>query len=87
MQNPLKTPEDYSAARSIAWQMDHRLQMVSFWDIKPGSRVLELGCGQADCTVVLANAVGENGHVDAIDPGAPDYGTSISFLSQELIST
>ena len=23
---------------------------------------------------MLADAVGENGHVDAVDPGAPDYG-------------
>jgi 16S rRNA A1518/A1519 N6-dimethyltransferase RsmA/KsgA/DIM1 with predicted DNA glycosylase/AP lyase activity len=54
--------------------MDHRIELVDFWGIKPGSRVLELGCGQGDCTVVLADAVGETGHVDAVDPGAPDYG-------------
>jgi len=55
-------------------QMEHRVQLVSFWGIEPGSRVLEIGCGQGDTTVVLADAVGENGHVDAVDPGAPDYG-------------
>jgi predicted methyltransferase len=65
---------DGSNARSIAWQMDHRLDLVSFWDIAPGSRVLEIGCGQGDCTIVLADAVGHSGHVDAVDPGAPDYG-------------
>lgn len=31
-------------------------------------------CGQGDCTIVLADAVGEGGHVDAVDPGSPDYG-------------
>jgi hypothetical protein len=74
LQRPPTTPGDNSEAEHIAWQMDHRHELVKFWDIKPGSRVLELGCGQGDCTVVLAEAVGENGHVDAVDPGAPDYG-------------
>jgi ubiquinone/menaquinone biosynthesis C-methylase UbiE len=54
--------------------MEHRLELLSFWDIKAGSRVLELGCGQGDCTIPLADAVGETGHVHAVDPGAPDYG-------------
>ncbi len=57
-------------------QMEHRRALVSFWDIQPGSRVLEIGCGQGDTTIVLADAVGEHGHVDAVDPGALDYGTS-----------
>lgn len=69
---------DGSIARNIAWQMDHRLDLVSFWGITPGSRVLEIGCGQGDCTIVLADAVGESGHVDAVDPGAPDYGMLFS---------
>jgi ubiquinone/menaquinone biosynthesis C-methylase UbiE len=46
--------------------MQHRLAIVSFWAIAPGSRVLELGCGQGDTTIALAHAV---------DPGSPDYGT------------
>ncbi len=73
-QTPPSTSEDRPAARSIAWQMEHRLELLSFWDIKAGSRVLELGCGQGDCTIPLADAVGETGHVHAVDPGAPDYG-------------
>lgn len=63
-----------SQFQNIASQLDHRLGLVSFWGITPGSRVLEIGCGQGDCTVVLADAVGEAGHVDALDPGSPDYG-------------
>jgi len=75
----LQSPStDGSNVMGIAWQMDHRLDLVSFWDISPGSRVLEIGCGQGDCTVVLADAVGESGHVDAVDPGAPDYGRLVS---------
>lgn len=54
--------------------MDHRLQLISFWDIKPGSKVLELGCGQGESTIALADAVGEGGHVDAVDNCDPEYG-------------
>jgi Methyltransferase domain len=36
---------------------------------------LEIGCGQGDCTEVLAEAVGPTGHVDAIDPAPLDYGS------------
>ncbi len=57
-------------------QIEHRRALVSFWDIQPNSRVLEIGCGQGDTTVVLADAVKENGHVVAVDPGALDYGMS-----------
>ncbi|KAJ7626885.1 SAM-dependent methyltransferase-like protein [Roridomyces roridus] len=61
---------------SIA-QAQYRIDLVSKWSsyIKPGARVLELGCGQGDTTLVLAEAVGENGHVDAVDPGPLDYGS------------
>lgn len=66
--------EDGSNARRIAWQMQHRIDLAAFWNIRQGSRVLEIGCGQGDCTIALADAVGESGYVDAVDPGAPDYG-------------
>jgi hypothetical protein len=80
--NSLETREDASkSSPSLNAQEKHRLTLVSFWDITPGSRVLEIGCGQGDCTVVLADAVGENGHVDAVDPGAPDYG--MPFISTQ----
>ncbi|KAK9385249.1 hypothetical protein V1515DRAFT_582209 [Lipomyces mesembrius] len=80
--------EDGSNARNIAWQIDHRLELVSFWNITSGSRVLEIGCGQGDCTIVLADAVGEGGHVDAVDPGAPDYGAPYTlYQSQSYITS
>ncbi|KAF7955593.1 hypothetical protein EAE96_004519 [Botrytis aclada] len=56
-------------------QIRHRIELVNFWSIPPGSKVLEIGCGQGDTTLVLAAQVGENGHVDAVDPGDPDYGS------------
>jgi hypothetical protein len=59
--------------------MSHRANLISFWGIKPGSRVLEIGCGQGDTTVVLADAVDEHGFVDAIDKGSLDYGSFLLF--------
>ncbi|KAJ4289569.1 hypothetical protein N0V90_010898 [Kalmusia sp. IMI 367209] len=52
----------------------HRMVLVQHWNIRTGSKVLELGCGQGDCTTVLANAVGEQGRVVAVDPAELDYG-------------
>lgn len=57
-----------------AEQIQHRLELVQFWGIKQGAQVLEIGCGQGECTIALAHAVGPDGHIDAVDPGAPDYG-------------
>jgi ubiquinone/menaquinone biosynthesis C-methylase UbiE len=72
---------------SLIAQMEHRRALVSFWDIQPGSRVLEIGCGQGDTTIVLADAVGEYGHVDAVDPGALDYGRLSNSHSFHLYSS
>ena len=56
-------------------QLQHRDGILSKWDLIPGSKILEIGCGQGDCTLVLANVVGEHGHVTAIDPAPLDYGS------------
>jgi hypothetical protein len=76
----LHKPNSPTSTSGIEAQLQHRIDLVQYWDIKPGSRVLEIGCGQGDTTLVLADAVGEEGHVDAIDPGAPDYGKFTFFL-------
>lgn len=48
-------------------QTEHRLKLAEFWNIKEGDRVLEVGCGQGDTTVVLAHVVGEKGFVQGIE--------------------
>ena len=53
----------------------HRKNLIDIWSIPVGSKILELGCGQGDCTAELARTVGKEGHVDAIDPASPDYGS------------
>lgn len=37
-------------------------------DIKPGSKVLDVGCGAGDPAFAVAAAVGPTGHVISIDP-------------------
>ncbi|KAL0955843.1 hypothetical protein HGRIS_002045 [Hohenbuehelia grisea] len=60
-------------------QIVHRVELAEHWGIFPGARVLELGCGQGDCTAVLATLVGPEGHVTAVDPGALDYGAPVTL--------
>ncbi|KAH9896752.1 S-adenosyl-L-methionine-dependent methyltransferase [Cubamyces lactineus] len=60
-------------------QIEQRSQLVKTWGIRPGERVLEIGCGQGDCTLVLAAAVGEKGSVTAIDPASLDYGSPFTL--------
>ncbi|KAI9154787.1 S-adenosyl-L-methionine-dependent methyltransferase [Paramyrothecium foliicola] len=64
-------------------QAEHRIQLTNLWQIVPGSRVLEIGCGQGNCTAVLAEAVGPSGHVDAVDPGSPDYGAPFTLAQAQ----
>lgn len=69
----LHDPAHFSIQHS---QTLHRLALLKHWNIPTGGKVLELGCGQGDCTTVLASAVGEQGSVVAVDPAELDYGAS-----------
>lgn len=66
--------DDYGRKLALR-QTQHRLEILARFDITPGSKVLEVGCGQGDFTVCLAAAAGETGHVTAVDPASLDYGT------------
>ena len=56
-----------------------RKRLVDAWAIPEGACVLEIGCGQGDLTAVLADAVGPNGRIVAVDLAGPDYGTPVSI--------
>lgn len=60
-------------------QLKHRLSLVEAFGLKPGMRILEVGCGQGDTTVALADAVGEKGHVLAVDIADSEYGAPITL--------
>ena len=56
-------------------QLTHKTSLVEYWEVSAGYRILEIGCGQGDTTIALAHAVGNSGHVIAIDKESPNYGT------------
>lgn len=60
-------------------QTEMRKKVVDAWGIRPGSRILEIGCGQGDLTAVLAHACGAEGHVEAFDLAPPDYGAPVTI--------
>ncbi|MEV6810560.1 class I SAM-dependent methyltransferase [Micromonospora sp. NPDC051296] len=60
-------------------QTRYRAALVSGWGIPAGASVLEIGCGQGDMTAVLAEAVGPQGRVVAVDIADPSYGTPITL--------
>ena len=76
-------------ARHTAWSAEHldvqrvqtqfRMQLAEGWQIPQGAKVLEIGCGQGDMTAALANAVGTQGHVTAVDIASPEYGAPVTL--------
>jgi SAM-dependent methyltransferase len=60
-------------------QTAFRARIAGAWGIAPGSRILEIGCGQGDMTAVLARAVGREGRVEAYDPAPPGYGAPVTI--------
>lgn len=70
----LHDPSHFSIQHS---QTVHRLVLLQHWKIPRGSKVLELGCGQGDCTTALASAVGDGGI--AVDPADLDYSVCPQF--------
>jgi ubiquinone/menaquinone biosynthesis C-methylase UbiE len=60
-------------------QLKHRLDLVNAFGIEEGMRVLEIGCGQGDTTVALADGVGKDGKVTGIDIASRDYGAPLTL--------
>ncbi|MFJ1935166.1 class I SAM-dependent methyltransferase [Kitasatospora sp. NPDC088160] len=60
-------------------QTRYRAALVSSWGIPAGASVLEVGCGQGDMTAVLAEAVGPQGRVVAVDIADPSYGAPVTL--------
>ncbi|KAL5375927.1 hypothetical protein DPSP01_010790 [Paraphaeosphaeria sporulosa] len=57
----------------LPFQHEHRVKLLRQMNIQDGDRILEIGCGQGDCTTALA-LLYPNSHVTAIDPAPLDYG-------------
>ncbi len=69
----------HSVNHTTEAQLRHRMALVEFWRPTPGDRVLEVGCGQGDCTAVLAYVVGNGGKVVAVDIKPDSYGAPVSL--------
>jgi predicted methyltransferase len=65
-------------------QIQARVDLFKTWGIPSGSKILEIGCGQGDCTLVMAYLVGEQGHVTGIDPAPLDYGSFVGSKSNHI---
>jgi predicted methyltransferase len=85
-------PASFSSAQQLAGYLldqtspdhnvaaiEHRQRLVQAWNIPLGSKILEIGCGQGDSTVVLADAVGPTGRVVAVDSCPPGWGMRFVF--------
>lgn len=59
-------------------QTSHRVKLVQEWQISQSSSVLEIGCGQGDTSVVVADAVGPNGKLTCVDIAEEDYGSPLT---------
>jgi ubiquinone/menaquinone biosynthesis C-methylase UbiE len=60
-------------------QADYRRQIANSWHIEPGAKLLEVGCGQGDMTAILADKVGDQGKVLAVDIASPNYGAPLTL--------
>lgn len=68
-------------------QIQARVDLFKTWGIPSGSKILEIGCGQGDCTLVMAYLVGEQGHITGIDPAPLDYGSFVGKQKQSHPTT
>ncbi len=71
-------PQSEQVARYYAWrasnydagagfEVEHHAEALRLANVQPGDRVLDVACGTGRGTVGLAQAVGANGRVDALD--------------------
>lgn len=89
MGTPLLHTADQLAGQvsfTTAAQLRHRALLVGTWGIAPGSSLLEVGCGQGDTAMLLAESVGSNGRVVAVDSAPSEYGEprSLGESHQEI---
>ncbi|WP_279401748.1 SAM-dependent methyltransferase [Piscibacillus salipiscarius] len=63
----------------FAIQLLHRMNLVKAFGIQKGMNVLEIGCGQGETTIAIADQVGEEGRVTAIDMASRDYGAPLTL--------
>ncbi len=64
----------YDVMSRIPWYEMVNRQLISFAKIEEGHRVIDIGCGTASATRLIAEVVGPNGAVIGIDPSSEMLG-------------
>jgi len=72
--------EAFDISGELHIQTRHRIELVNFWNLRSGSRILEVGSGPGDTTTVLAAAVGTDGHITAVEKGPEEKIWELSGL-------
>lgn len=78
-----------SARPAVEARLLHRLNVSQAWSIPRGARLLDIGCGQGESTLVLATAVGPGGSVVGVDNAPADYGGpyTVGQAQQHILSS
>ncbi|KAK2026625.1 hypothetical protein LX32DRAFT_684411 [Colletotrichum zoysiae] len=63
-----------SQKATVETRFAHRLSICDTWAIPQELKLLDIGCGQGESTLVLAEAVGSTGSITGVDSAPPDYG-------------
>jgi len=61
------TPSDYSQNASFVYSAKYTNAVLGLLDAKPGERIVDLGCGTAELTRQIKEAVGADGFVAGVD--------------------
>jgi len=60
-------PSDYSQNASFVYSAKYTNAVLGLLDAKPGERIIDLGCGTAELTRQIKEAVGADGFVAGVD--------------------
>ncbi|KAJ6442833.1 SAM-dependent methyltransferase [Purpureocillium lavendulum] len=67
-------------SKAVIAQFVHRLALCKAWGIEEGAqRLIDIGCGQGECSMVLASVLGPSGRVTGTDVAPLDYGAPITL--------
>lgn len=71
-------PSDYSQNASFVYSAKYTNAVLGLLDAKPGERIVDLGCGTAELTRQIKEAVGPDGFVAGVDSSEEMVCCSIS---------
>lgn len=76
-------PHDARHRDLVIPRFQHRLNVCTQWALPRHSRLLDIGCGQGDSTLILATEISSTGHVTGIDTAPPNYGSPYTVAQSQ----